>query len=475
MVSQEMRTVLKEVLKEIKPSVEERRKLNELSEKILELTNNVARKFRGHAIIAGSLTRDTWLPKKNEFDVFIVFPKDLPEESLEKYGLEIGKKVIEDMGGVWRVEYAQHPYVHGTIKDVEVDIVPCYRVDSGEEIISAVDRTPFHVDYLDKNLPRPLSDDVRLLKAFLRAHEIYGADAKTEGFSGYICELLVINYGKFHSVLEAVKNWKPKEIIDIKGYWKEEDYKRLRKKFKNEILIVIDPVDKNRNAAAAISPESFYKFKKITKEFIEKPRKELFSKKSFKPLTKKELEVLMDKRGTELLLLVFGRPNVVPDVLWPQLRKATGRIEDILSEYEFKVHRSDCWSDEEDSCAIFLELEISELPKINENIGPHVWKEKNSKNFIEKYKEIAINGPYIRDYRWRVEVKRHWKSAFGKLNDSLGDEEKTLRAKGIPSYISNELGEGFKILRNEEIGKLLGNEDFGIFLRKYFEKESLGV
>ncbi|MBD3156091.1 MAG: CCA tRNA nucleotidyltransferase [Candidatus Aenigmarchaeota archaeon] len=475
MTTQKMRSVLKEVLKEIKPSVEERRKFNRISEEILELTNEIARKFRGYAIIAGSLTRDTWLPKKNEFDVFIVFPKDLPEETLEKYGLEIGKKVIDSMNGTWVVEYAQHPYVRGSIGDVDIDIVPCYRVNSGEEIRSAVDRTPFHVDYLDKNLPRPLSDDVRLLKAFLRAHDIYGADTKTEGFSGYICELLVINYGKFHSVLNAVKNWKPKELIDIKGYWEEKDYKKLRKKFKDEVLIIIDPVDKNRNAAAAISPESFYKFKKITRDFLKNPQKELFRKKTFKPLAQKELEVLLNKRRTELLMLKFGKPNVVPDILWPQLRKATGRLDDILSEYEFRVHRSDFWSDEKKLCTILFEMEVNQLPSINEKIGPHIWKETNSKNFIEKYKEVAINGPYIRNNRWRVEVKRHWKSAVGKLRDTLSDEEKTLRSKGIPSYISNEIGEGFKILRNEEIGELLKNKELGIFLRKYFEKEVLDI
>ncbi|NCN39295.1 MAG: hypothetical protein GW914_02830, partial [Candidatus Aenigmarchaeota archaeon] len=168
MTSQKMREILNDVLKKIRPTLDQRKKFNELSKKILEVTNEKMSKFRGRAIIAGSLTRDTWLPSKNEFDVFIIFPKDLSEESLEEYGLKIGKNVIEVLGGTWRIEYAQHPYVRGSIGDVDVDIVPCYEVKSGEEIQSAVDRTPFHVKYLDKKLPRQLSDDVRLLKAFLK-------------------------------------------------------------------------------------------------------------------------------------------------------------------------------------------------------------------------------------------------------------------------------------------------------------------
>jgi len=359
MPSQKTREVLKEVLKKIKPSVGQRKKFNSLSTKLLEAVNRESARFRGKAIIAGSLTRDTWLPSKNEFDVFVIFPKSISEETLEKYGLEIGKKVIEDLGGTWRIEYAQHPYVRGSIGNVDVDIVPCYEVESGEKIQSAVDRTPFHVKYLDKNLPRQLSDDVRLLKAFLKANEIYGADTKTEGFSGYICELLVINYGRFKGVLQGVNEWKPREIIDIEKYWEEKDCKKLRKGFKDEILIIIDPVDKNRNAAAAISAENFYKFKKIAKEFLKEPRSELFFKKSFKPLTEKELKFHLQNRGTELFIIKFGKPDVVPDILWPQLRRATKRLEGILKEYEFKVHRSDSWSDEKDICAILLEMEIS--------------------------------------------------------------------------------------------------------------------
>jgi len=120
-------------------------------------------------------------------------------------------------------------------------------------------------------------------------------------------------------------------------------------------------------------------------------------------------------------------------------------------------------------------MEISHLPLIDEKVGPYVWKEENSKDFIEKYKGLAINGPYIQADTWRVEVKRQWKSALGKLRDSLSDQEKILKAKGLPNYIASEMVEGFEILENEKISKLLKNKEFGIFLRKYYEKEKLSV
>lgn len=475
MSTEKAREVLKRVLKKIKPTLEQKKKLNEISKLILTETKKEAARFRGNAIIAGSLTRNTWLPSKNEFDIFIIFPKEISEEGLEKYGLEIGKKVMEKVGGSWIIEYAQHPYVRGTVGNIEIDIVPCFDAESGEKIRSPVDRTPLHVKYLDEKFPKGLADEVRLLKAFLKANKIYGADAKTEGFSGYICELLITQYGTFMNLLKNVLEWQPGEIIDIENHWAGKDRKKIRKDYKDEILIIIDPVDKNRNAAAAISAESFYKFKKIAKEFLKSPSEEIFKPKAVLPLTKKEFELHLQNRGTDFIAITFNKPDVVPDILWPQLRRATKRLEAIMQTYEFRVHRSECWSNEKDLCAIVLEMEISKLPLIDEKVGPYVWKEENSRNFIKKYKDVAINGPYIRDNQWRVEIKRVWKTASGKLRDSLSDKEEILKEKGLPNYVASEIVQGFNIFENEKVLQLIENKEFAIFLREYFEKEKLDV
>ena len=472
----EIKKLLTEILKKIKPSAEQRKKFEELSKKTLKFSNEEAKKFQAKAILAGSLTRDTWLPDKFEFDVFVIFPKNIPEERLEEFGLKLGKAVIEKLGGRYWTEYAQHPYVRGMVEGVQIDIVPCYEVESGEKIKSAVDRTPFHVEYLNKHLPRELSDDVRLLKRFLKANEIYGADAKTEGFSGYVCELLIINYGTFTSVLKAVVEWKPGVIVDVENYWDKKDYRKLRKKFRDQVLIIIDPVDKNRNAAAAVSAESFYKFKKEAKKFLEKPASDLFFEKPVRPLTKDELRKHAETRGTELIFLKFKPPDVVPDILWPQLRKTTNRLEGILREYEFSVMRSDCWTDEKDLAIILLEMKVSKLPLINKRIGPLVFDWDDSENFIKKYEKNALVGPFIEGNTWCVEVKRKWKDAKEKLIDSLRKSEDILKAKGIPNHIAKEIAKGFEIVGVEKLKELMEkNKEFAVFLRKYFEKEKLGV
>ncbi len=472
----EIKKILTEVLKKIKPTSEQRKKFEEISKKVLKISNQEAQKFQAKSILAGSLTRGTWLPDKFEFDVFVIFPDNIPEERLEEFGLKLGKTVIEELGGKHWTEYAQHPYTRGIIEGVQIDIVPCYEVESGEKIKSAVDRTPFHVEYLNKHLPRGLSDDVRLLKRFLKANNIYGADTKTEGFSGYICELLIINYGTFTSVVEAVADWKPREMIDVENHWNKKDYRKLRKKFKDQVLVIIDPVDKNRNAAAAVSAQSFYKFKKEAKKFIEKPVSDLFFEKPIQPLSTDEFKKHVDVRGTELIFLRFKPPDVVPDILWPQLRKTTSRLEGILREYEFSVMRSDCWSDEKDSAIILLEMEVSKLPLIDKRIGPLIFDWDDSENFIKKYEKEALVGPFVEENTWCAEIKRKWKDAKEKLIDSLKEREDVLKEKGIPNHIAKEIAGGFEIIGIEKVEELIErNIEFAVFLRKYFEKEKLSV
>ena len=445
-----------------------------MSKKTLELTNREVRKFKGKAILAGSLIRDTWLTKKNEFDVFIIFPKSIGEKKLEELGLKIGKKVIEKLKGKWRIEYAQHPYVRGVVDKTQIDIVPCFKIKKGEKIISAVDRTPFHVEYLSKYFPSKLSDDVRLLKQLCNANKIYGADAKTRGFSGFVCELLIVKYGNFLNILKNVIEWKPGEIIDLENYYEKKEYRRLRRKFKRQILILIDPTDKKRNAAAAVSSASFYKLKKLAKEFLTKPSKEIFFERKVKPMSENDLILTQMKRRTELLLVVFKPPKVVPDILWPQLRKFAERLENILKEYEFEVLRKDVYTNEKDLAVVLLEMKVSKLPYVKKRVGPLVFDLDDSERFLKKYKN-ALVGPFIENDMWCVEIDRKFMTARDKLIDSLSEKEEILKAKGIPNHIAEQIAKRFEVVcENEKIMDLVRkDEDFGRFLREYFEKERL--
>ena len=223
-MSKDYARVLNEVLKEITPKSGEKKNLVSLAKGAVYIAKKESAKFKGKPMLAGSLTRDTWLPGKKEFDVFILFPPKLDVKKMEKFGLEIGKNVIKKMNGTFVIEYAQHPYVSGNVQGARIDIVPAFEIKSTKELKSAVDRTPFHVRYIEKRLSKKSAKEVRLLKQFCNANGLYGADAKTEGFSGYVCELLIVKYKKFMEVLENASEWEPGAVIDLENQHSKSEY-----------------------------------------------------------------------------------------------------------------------------------------------------------------------------------------------------------------------------------------------------------
>lgn len=468
--------VFKDVLKQITPSKEEVKKLHSVAKSVFSLTKKEAKKMKADVMLAGSITRDTWLPGKKEFDIFVLFPPKLKKKELEKKGLSLGKKIFDKLGGTWRIDYAQHPYVSGNIDGIEVDIVPSYNVKSAAQLQSAVDRTPFHVRYIQKRLKKNMSPQVRLLKQFLTSHNLYGADAKTLGYSGYVCELLVIKYKNFLNVLKIVSKWKPIEIIDIEKAYNKKEYRNLIKKYQ-KILILIDPTDANRNTTAAVASENFYKFIKISKEFLQNPLKESFFARSGISITESEFILDQIQRRTELIFVKFHSPNVVPDILWPQLRRFADRLQSILEEtkYEFKVLKKEIFTDEKDLAVVLLEMEVSKLPIVQKRMGPKITDFDDSKRFLQKYQGNALNGPYIEDDFWIVEIGRKFVTAREKIVDTLNKDAKTLEAKGIPNFIAKEIVHDYEVFSESDkaLALIKTSKEFGVFLKRFFEKKSL--
>ena len=463
--------ILKEAWKLVKPSKEEAELMKRLSKKVLRLAKRKMKKYKGEAILAGSITRDTWLPDKLEFDVFLLFPERMKEKRMEELGLKIGKSLARELKAEFTIEYAQHPYASLKVKGVEIDVVPCYKLESLEKIKSAVDRTPFHVKYLEKKLKKKYAKEVRLLKKFLKVNGIYGAEAKVQGFSGYVCELLIIHYKGFLNLLKNALKWEPGMVIDLEKYYSKKDYRELRKRFRDQVLILIDPTDKHRNAAAALAPKNFFKFKKLAKEFLENPSLEFFKEKEEVALKEEEYLKQLRERETEILVLKFSKPKVVDDVLYPQLRKFNERISNILKENEFIVTNKDFFVGEKEVYCVY-ELEVWRLPRIQKRIGPNIFDLAGSKRFIEKYKPQAF-ALTVEKFNWIAEVERKFKHAKEKLKDSLEKPLEILLAKGIPSWVAKELSKGFELKAGTEVLDWLKDFEFAKFLRKFFKKEKL--
>lgn len=192
----EIEEILEDVLRRITPEKKERDKIRVLSEKLKRKVASASSELdvKVKVRVEGSVAKDTWIGEEPDIDIFMRVAKTIPRKSLGDVCLRIARKATAGSKQIER--FAEHPYLEAVVDGTRVNIVPCYEVKQGEWL-SATDRTPFHTDYMKKHLNVQMQAEVRLLKKFMKGIGIYGAEIKIGGFSGYLCELLILYYKSF--------------------------------------------------------------------------------------------------------------------------------------------------------------------------------------------------------------------------------------------------------------------------------------
>ena len=397
--------IAREVLQRVKPTARDQARLKETARDIIARLDAEAARLGldVFAIHVGSTARDTWLRGRKDIDIFLMFPPATPRPQLESSGLALARALTED----YEEKYAEHPYVRARFGGLDVDLVPCYRVPDPAHIQSAVDRSPFHNTYVLSKIDG-LCDEARLLKQFLHGAGVYGSELKTQGFSGYLCELLIIRYGSFLEAVRAGAGFGRGTVIDLEGH-------RDRTIEHPEPLIVIDPVDPRRNVAAALSEQKLYEFVDACRRFLQMPSLEAFFPPEVEPLDEAGLLDALARRGTRLLCVTFRSPDIVEDALYPQLRKMEESICGLLARHGFVVFASDVWADERRS-AIVLELLVWELPRIMRHLGPPLEQREHAERFKAKYPAAYVCGD-----RYAVDLPRPYTAAEDLLRERITD------------------------------------------------------
>jgi len=241
-----------------------------------------------------------------------------------------------------------------------------------------------------------LRDEIRLLKKFCKANNCYGAETHISGFSGYVCEILVICYGSFAKVLKAAINWKMNQVIDFYNVYKGKNILFEINKSKISSLIVIDPVDKTRNASAALSNEKLESFKKKTKQYLTKPSDKLFEEIK---ITKKEIK---QKQGKDWLVALEVTPlKGKEDVVATKVMKVYEFLRAKLAKNDFKIKESGWQFDEKESLVWFV-IKKEKLSLIIIHPGPFTAAKKHVDEFKKKYKKQVFE----KDKRLFANIKR---------------------------------------------------------------------
>ncbi len=439
--------ILASVREQVVPTSSERKKLDEAIKELQILSRQATSNlpFKTHMLHLGSTSRDTWLRGDVDIDIFIQFPRSTSKQDLEKYGLEIGHKILPN----GHEEYADHPYVKGTFNGFKIDIVPCYAATSAIDLISAVDRTPLHGAYLSDQLTEELSTEIRLLKQFFKGCGVYGSDLKTQGASGYLSELLIILFGSFTNTIEEISKWIVPIRLDPNG---------TSEHFFESPLTFIDPIDPSRNVAAVLSSTNLSLIQHYSRELLSRPRIELFYPHSMEPITNEELQAHIANRGTSPIAIIFHTPDIVEDELHPQLQKSLSGIADLLTRHGFNIVRCDAFS--ESNSIFFFELSSIEIPSIEHHDGPPLSSQPHASAFLDKYTKTDVYGPFIDNDHYVVERFREFDNAVAFL------KSEAIFTARIGPDIGDSLKNHYDVLAESELLTL--TPDFGIHLHNYF-------
>ena len=305
------------ILKECTPKSEEEINLYTMANKVKNKLESCVSEYKlgfmiKEIVFGGSFAKGTWLKNEADIDIFIKFKSDVDYGHFEAYGKLIGMQSLKEYSPYLR--YADHPYVEAYVDGVKFNIVPCYNVSFGDWK-SAADRSPFHTSYVISNLNQEKKNQVRVLKKFLKSLKIYGAEISIEGFSGYVCEVLILKFGSFLSTIQFFSTYSTdNSVIRItKPNHEQEKYKRIFDSF----LVILDPIDENRNLGSAISSRSVATLIQSSRKFLSNPGNNYFRE---EPVSHSNND-LKDLLSSFILVIDFKYSDRPSDVIWGQLKE----------------------------------------------------------------------------------------------------------------------------------------------------------
>ena len=371
--------VLSRAEKLVTPSLSEVRKLEKI---VKEVNRRLNVTFKNSAPIpdvalGGSYARGTWLKGSHDVDFFLLYPVTFPRDKLETDAISSAKEAMA--GYIVNLRYAEHPYVESFIEDVRINLVPCYAVAPGEWK-SAADRSPYHTKYIQSKFDDRMKLEARLFKKFVKSAGVYGAEVKIQGFSGYVCEVLTLKFGSFLQTLQHLSRAKQGEIVTLEPY--DQD---LVASFKSP-LVILDPVDTNRNLGSAISAANVGKLVLQSRRLLANPSIRYFLPQKEKLRPTKNSSLLLPR----IFIVTFKNDLRSPDILWGELRRSSTSIADKLTRIGFHVVRYSAASDEKRNSALLFLLAGDKIDPLSIRQGPDYFRADEVDKYYKKNHSKAL-------------------------------------------------------------------------------------
>ena len=397
-----IKAVFADVLSRIKPSPGEAA----LLDKRLKAFAKVLA-MRGATIeIGGSTAKNTWLRGNHDADFFVKFNYHTYKDQSDKLS-DLLHRSLRKLG--FRAEriHGSRDYFQVHEESFTYEIIPILNITKPSMAKNITDASPLHAAWVCKH-PK-LSDDIRLAKQFCKANGIYGAESYIGGFSGYVLEILVIYYKGFARMLRASTTWKSPVIIDYAHHHKNPLLEINKSKIQGP-LVVVDPVEPGRNAAAAVSEESFLQFKALARAFLAKPSATYFFREKETPQT------ILSKNRKNIAYLISltldkGKHDVVGSRITRYLHSFTKRF----AKEGFKVKdHGFIWTEPRHS-TLYIILDPAKMPGPTKQVlGPPAAMAEHAVAFRRKHS----NAKKIKS-RWVATIKTSFTDPDRLLKDLL--------------------------------------------------------
>jgi len=423
-----MNSIARQARKIAIPSARQITKINKNANEAFKLVSNECDKYDEVISIqfGGSYAKGTWTPGKIDVDIFVKLKKSVSEKKFSNLGKKIGFNALKKYKPY--IRYSEHPFVEALVNGTLVNVVPCYDVKKGEWK-SAADRSTFHTEFMNEKLTGQMKNDTSLLKCMMKSNGVYGAEIANQGFSGYVAEVLVYYFGSFSNVIKEISKIKKNGMIG-----------NSPRRFDSPVVI-IDPIDNNRNLGAAISMKNLSKFILLSRSYLKKPSLSYFKNKKSKPYKQNEL-------AKNILVISFRYKSRSRDIIFGQLKRAANSIESQLTQEGFKILRNDSMVYDNDEAAILILLEDVVINKNQIKIGPEFFVDEHSNKFIQvnakKSKLIWID----KHGNLQSLQKRNYNDARLFLNKML---KKNLTKFGIPKGLQRDFEKQFVVTVGDKI------------------------
>src|SRR3989338_2960015 len=372
-----VKLILNEVLKEIQPD-------KAYENEIFARLNGIIKKINQgqkdkKAILGGSGAKGTWL-KTFDADIFVLFDYKKYKDKSDKISGILEKILKKKFKNIIKL-HGSRDYFQIKENNFTFEIVPILKINKADQAKNITDVSPLDSNWVKKH--KKLVNEIKLTKQFAQANNVYGAESHIKGFSGYVCEILTVYYGSFLNLIKNAAKWDDKVVVDAEKYYRGKDvFKIVNVSKLVSPLIVIDPVQKGRNAAAALSVEKFEAFKKASKEFLKSPSNKFFVKNDLKSL------FLGLKSNNKKLVIIEAEPLAGKiDVVGSKLMKTFEFFSRQMVKHDFKIVKSDWeWNKNGNSFFYFI-FNKEPLPKTVEVEGPPLEMKQHVDNFRKIHKK----------------------------------------------------------------------------------------